>query len=177
VLFDGSTAEHFNGGKMTDDKLLMVGVTSKQAFGDHTLHLEVRLPFMPYASGQGRGNSGLFIQDRYECQILDSFGLKGANNECGGFYSKRDPDVNMCFPPLAWQTFDIDFTAARYDDAGNKTKNAVVTVRHNGVVIHKDYELPGSLPAGKPESPKPGPIQLQNHGNPVHFRNIWVVER
>jgi hypothetical protein len=177
VLFDGSTAEHFSGGKMTEDKLLMVGVTSKQSFQDFTLHLEFRLPFMPEARGQGRANSGLYLQDRYECQILDSFGLKGLNNECGGFYSLRDPDYNMCFPPLAWQTYDIDFTAARFDEEGKKIKNAAATVRHNGVTIHKDYELPGPTPGGKPETSQAGPIQLQNHGNPVHFRNIWVVER
>jgi hypothetical protein len=177
VLFDGSTAEHFNGGKITEDKLLMVGVTSKQAFGDCTLHMEFRTPYMPAASGQGRGNSGLYIQDRYECQILDSFGLQGKNNECGGFYTQREPDTNMCLPPLTWQTYDIDFTAAKFDATGTKTKNALVTVRHNGVVIHKDFELPGSTPGGKPESATPGPIQLQNHGNPVHFRNIWIVER
>lgn len=176
VLFDGSTPDQFNGGKLTDDNLLMVGVTSKLAFGDFTLHMEFRLPFMPDARGQGRANSGLYLQDRYECQILDSFGLKGLNNECGGFYTQRDPDYNMCFPPLAWQTYDIDFKAAKYDEAGKKIKNAVVTVKHNGVAIHKDYELPDSSPGGKPESAKPGPIQLQNHGNPVHFRNIWIVE-
>ncbi len=174
VLFDGSSAEQFSGGKMTEDKLLTVGCTSKPAFGSFSLHMEFRTPFMPYARGQGRGNSGIYLQDRYELQILDSFGLVGLNNECGGFYSHRDPDKNMCLPPLAWQTYDIDFQTAQFDAAGKKVANAVVTVRHNGVVIHDAYELPGSSPGGKPETNQPGPFQLQNHNNPVHFRNIWV---
>jgi hypothetical protein len=178
VLFDGTTAEHFEGGRMTEDKLLMQGVTSKQKFQSFSLHLEFMLPFMPYARGQGRANSGCYLQGRYEVQILDSFGLEGKNNECGGIYETRDPDVNMCFPPLAWQTYDIDYTAAVYDEAGKKTKNARMTVRHNGVVVHKDVELPKSTRGNPvPEGPTPGPIYLQDHGNPVRFRNIWLVEK
>lgn len=177
VLFDGKNAEEFENGKLTDDGLLMQGVTSKRKFGDHTLHLEFRLPFMPEARDQGRGNSGCYEQGRYEVQILDSFGLAGKNNECGGLYTIRDPDVNMCYPPLVWQTYDIDFTAAKYDASGKKTKNARITVRHNGVVVQPDVELPNGTPGGTMgEGPDKGPIYLQDHGNPVRFRNIWVVE-
>jgi hypothetical protein len=177
VLFDGTSAESFKGGRMTDDGLLMEGATSKQEFQSFTMHLEFRTPFMPHARGQGRGNSGFYAQGRYEVQILDSFGLEGKHNECGGIYSVGDPDVNMCLPPLAWQTYDVDFTAAEYQD-GKKVKNARMTVRHNGVLVHENVEVPHATTAAPvKEGPEPGPIFLQNHGNPVRFRNIWVVPK
>jgi len=177
VLFDGTTADNFQGGRMTPDGLLMEGATSKRNFQSFTLHLELRTPFQPYARGQGRGNSGFYAQGRYEVQILDSFGLSGENNECGGIYGVAKPAVNMCLPPLSWQTYDVDFTAAEYKD-GQKVKNARMTVRHNGVLIHQDVEVPHATTAAPVrEGPEPGPIYLQNHGNPVRFRNVWVVEK
>jgi hypothetical protein len=176
VLFDGSGTEAWDNGKIVEKKLLAsTGAASKQKFGDHSLHVEFRTPFMPAARGQGRGNSGVYLQSRYECQVLDSFGLEGEDNECGGIYSIAKPAVNMCFPPLAWQTYDIDFTAARYDANGNKTSNARATIKHNGVVIHDDLELPHGTPGRYAEGPEPESIFLQDHGNPVVFRNIWVV--
>jgi hypothetical protein len=178
VLFDGSNTDEWEKAKLVDGKLLgATGASTKRKFGDHLLHIEFRTPYMPEARGQGRGNSGVYIQGRYECQVLDSFGLEGEDNECGGIYSIAKPAVNMCYPPLAWQTYDIDFTAARYDENGKKTKNARVTIKHNGIVIHDDLELTHGTPGHNPEGPEPDSLFLQDHGNPVAFRNIWVVEK
>ena len=179
ILFDGKTNDFKEGNsKVTADGLLTQGVTSKTTFDDFTLHIEFRLPFQPGARGQGRGNSGLYMQSRYETQMLDSFGLEGKHNECGGIYSIKDPDVNMCYPPLTWQTYDVDFTAAKFDADGKKIANAKMTVKHNGVIVHKDVELPKATTAAPvKEGPEPGPIYLQNHGNPVRYRNIWVVPK
>lgn len=177
VLFDGKSVDEFIGGKL-DGELLVQGVTSKQKFKDFSLHLEFMLSYMPTERGQGRANSGCYCQGRYEVQILDSFGLTGENNECGGIYSVKKPDVNMCFPPLSWQTYDIDFTAAKYDAKGTKTADARMTVKHNGIDIHKDVAVPKATTAAPvAEGPEPGPLYLQDHGNPIRFRNIWVVER
>ncbi len=178
VLFDGKSPDQFEGGQMTPDGLLKEGVTSKLKHGSCQLHLEFRLPYMPKASGQGRGNSGCYLQGRYEVQILDSFGLEGKNNECGGIYTIKDPSQNMCYPPLAWQTYDIDYTAAKFDDQGKKVKSAVMTVKHNGIVVQENVELTHATTAAPlKEGPEPGPIHLQNHGNPVRFRNIWIVAK
>jgi hypothetical protein len=176
VLFDGTTPDNFEGGRMTPDHLLMEGATSKQKFQNFTLHVEFCLSLMPTARGQGRSNSGCYCQDRYEVQILDSFGLEGVDNECGGIYKVSAPAVNMCLPPLAWQTYDIDFAAAEFKD-GKKVHNARVTVRHNGVVVQDNVEVPHATTAAHlKEGPEPGPIYLQNHGNNlVRFRNVWAV--
>ncbi|MBX7165155.1 MAG: DUF1080 domain-containing protein [Pirellulales bacterium] len=175
VLFDGKNADAWEGGKVADG-LLSGGCKSKQKFQDFTLHVEFRTPYMPSARGQARGNSGVYVQDRYEVQVLDSFGLEGLNNECGGIYSLKDPRENMCYPPLTWQTYDIDFTAAKFD-GDKKTANATITCRHNGVIIYENYELQKETPGGQPESAAAGQIQLQDHGNPVVYRNIWIVEK
>ncbi len=178
VLFNGKDVKAWRkGAKMTKDGLLMQGVMSVDTFQSHRLHIEFRTPYQPEARGQGRGNSGLYLQGRYEVQMLDSFGLEGKNNECGGIYSVAKPKVNMCLPPLTWQTYDVEFTAAKFEN-GKKVANAKITVRHNGVIIHKDQELPRSTAASRlKEGAGGGPVYLQNHGNPVRYRNIWVVEK
>jgi len=178
VLFDGSSVDQFQKGRLSPEGWLMQGTKSQLQMGSFQLHLEFLLPFKPEARGQGRGNSGVYMQSRYEVQVLDSFGLAGKNNECGGIYSVKAPDVNMCFPPLSWQTYDVDFTAAKFDDAGKKVANARMTVRHNGVLIHDDVDIPKSTTASPlKEGPEPGPLYLQDHGNPVRYRNIWVIPK
>ncbi|MEX2673293.1 MAG: DUF1080 domain-containing protein [Phycisphaeraceae bacterium] len=177
VLFDGSSAEHWEG-RMDEAGRLMNGATSKQRFGDHFIHLEYLVPFRPQARGQNRGNSGLYMQGRYELQMLDSFGDIGAHNLNGGIYSVAAPKVNMSLPPLTWQTYDIEFRAARFNEAGEKVEHARVTVRHNGVLTHEDVEVPHATTASPMgEGAEPGPVNLQDHGSPVRYRNIWVIER
>jgi hypothetical protein len=152
-------------------------VVTKKKFVDFRLHLEFRTPFMPEERGQGRGNSGVYLQGRYEVQVLDSYGLSGEDNECGGIYKVARPRINMCAPPGQWQTYDVMFSAPRFDAAGAKTRDARVTVLHNGVIIHEDLVLPGPTAGGMDmDVQKPGGLFLQDHGNPVQYRNIWITE-
>ena len=152
-------------------------IISKQPFRDFQLHVEFRTPFMPDAREQARGNSGVYLQGRYEIQVLDSYGLKGEDNDCGGIYKVAAPRVNMCAPPGQWQSYDVTFHATRFDGEGTKTQDATVTVVHNGVVIHKDLVIPG--PTGGAidvDIHKPAGVMLQDHGNLVQYRNIWILE-
>jgi hypothetical protein len=169
-------ATKWNNGHVDARGLLGSGATTKDKFQNYTLHAEFLLPFKPGGRGQDRANSGVYMQNRYEVQVLDSFGLKGENNECAGIYSKTAPSVNMCYPPLQWQTYDIDFEAAKFE-GGKKVKNAIITVKHNGVIVHDKVEIAGPTGGGKPETAEGGEIQLQGHGNPVFYRNVWIVER
>lgn len=179
VLFDGSNADNWENGKVENGFLKATGATSKQVFTDYSLHLEFRTPYMPTARGQGRGNSGIYHSGRWETQVLDSFGLEGRDNECGGIYSISKPRLNMCLPPLAWQTYDVDFTAAKFDGDGKRTAWARITVRLNGVFVHEDLELPKNFTTAAPINGElvngEGPIFLQDHTNPVVYRNIWVM--
>jgi hypothetical protein len=181
VLFDGKNADAWDHGKI-ENGLLSVSVpngqTSKRKFRDCMIHVEFILPFMPKARGQGRANSGVFVDGRYEVQVLDSFALAGRSNECGAIYSLKAPKINMCYPPLQWQTYDIDFTAPRFGVLNQKTETARITVKHNGVPVQTHFELT-KLTLGNllPDNEEPGPIHLQNHGNPVFYRNIWVVPK
>jgi hypothetical protein len=171
ILFDGTDTTHFPKAKMTEDRLLTVPATTRDSYKDFLLHLEFRVP---YRDG---GNSGVYLQGTYEIQVLNSYGRNIGKGDCGAIYSTRVPDVNMSLPPLVWQTFDIDYTAARFDD-DKVVQNPVVTVRHNGVVIHDKVELPDKpTGGGRPLSPKGGPLHLQSHGSPVVYRNLWIVEK
>ena len=147
-------------------------IITKKKFTDVLVHVEFRSPFMPSARGQGRGNSGVYLQGRYEVQVLDSYGLKGEDNECGGIYKVSRPRVNMCAPPGQWQTYDITFRAATGESRPS------LTVRHNGVLIQEDVKVGGATTAalgGK--ATEPGGIYLQDHGNLVEYRHIWLVEQ
>ncbi len=187
VLFDGkSTGEWQHPGKegaitwpIIDGAMQVAkgNIVTRRKFTDYKLHIEFRTPYMPTKRGQARGNSGVYLQGRYEIQVLDSYGLEGLDNECGGIYRVARPRVNMCAPPGQWQTYDIAFRAPRSDNSEKKTDNARLTVIHNGVKIHDQIEIPG--PTGGAldgEELLPGGIFLQDHGDPVQYRNIWLVE-
>jgi len=194
VLFDGTNTDQWVGldkntaaelplgWKIAPNGMLTIvpgtgwAMTQKK-FLSMRLHVEFRIPLIPTARGQARGNSGVHLQGRYEVQILDSYGLDGVDNECGAIYKVAAPSINMCAPPLQWQTYDIVFHAARYDRQGRKIAAVRISVVHNGVAIHENVEIPGSTAhAPISETPERGPIILQDHGSPVQFRNIWLVE-
>jgi len=179
VLFDGTSAEEWIGGHIELGNALAAGTRSRRSFRNFTAHIEFMTPFVPTATGEARGNSGVYLQDRYEIQIVDSFAAERMwMGTCGAIYGQKLPDVNMCLPPLVWQTFDFEFETAQFDEqTGQKIRNAIVTVRHNGVVIHNRVEIKDRTGGGRREGPSGGPLQLQGHGNPVFFRNIWVVEK
>jgi hypothetical protein len=185
VLFNGSDFSHWTTGsdrkirwELDGDAMKVVpgteSIMTKRDFTDFKLHAEFKTPQLPAnVKGQGRGNSGIYIQRRYEVQILDSFGLEPKDNDCGSLYRFKAPDKNACDMPGRWQSYDIIFHAAKFE-GNKKVKNAHITVWQNGVLIQNDVELENKTGAGRPEGPEPGPILLQEHGNEVCFRNIWI---
>ena len=181
ILFDGSNKNEWVGGRIDPKTKLLhtdgKDIISKRKFNDYQLHLEFLLPYRPSARGQARGNSGLYHVNMYENQILDTFGLEGLHNECGGIYSLQNPMVNACFPPLSWQTYDIDFVNAK-NASGKKTSNARITAKLNGILIHDGFEIPKKTGGSRPDPEGTfGSIKLQGHNNPLQFRNIWIVKK
>lgn len=186
VLFDGKDLAHWEGGEkwLIQDGVATVrggGITSKQSFGDCQLHVEWAAPEEVKGSGQGRGNSGVYLMGRYEVQILDSYQNETYyDGQCASIYKQRPPLVNVCRKPGEWQTYDIIFTAPKFDKEGTLSHPAAITVLQNGVLVQNHFELEGSTAWDRPPEyaahPVKQPLQIQNHGNPVKFRNIWIRE-
>jgi 3-keto-disaccharide hydrolase len=191
ILFDG---KNLDGWTKTDGKspaewdLVSGGVmqvkpgtgniiTRDKFDGSFKLHVEFRVPYMPGKQGQERGNSGVYVQGRYEVQVLDSYGLEAKDNDCGAIYEVSAPKVNACKAPTVWQSYDIEFTAPKCD-GGQKTEPAHMTVHQNGILTQDDVKIPvDNTRAGLGgDVCTPGPIMLQDHGAVVQYRNIWLVK-
>jgi len=184
VLFDGTDLSKWNGG----DKWLVAdgiataaggGITTKDSFGDCQLHVEWAAPAEVKGSGQGRVNSGIYLMQKYEVQVLDSYdNITYFDGQAGSIYKQKPPLVNACRKPGEWQTYDILFTAPRFNEQKEVVKPATITLLHNGVVVQNHFELLGGTfydqpPKYEPHGPRL-PIHIQFHGNPVRFRNIWL---
>ncbi|TWT80995.1 hypothetical protein CA13_24420 [Planctomycetes bacterium CA13] len=186
VLFDGKDLSLWNNGEnwIVKDGVATTGkgrIQTKESFGDCQLHIEWAAPTPATGEGQGRGNNGVLIMDRYEVQILDSYENKTYfDGQAGAIYKQQPPAVNAMRPPGQWNTYDIFFTAPRFDDQGNLESAAYVTVLHNGVLIQNQFELLGDTPYSRPPQykahPPKAPLTLFEHGNAVRFRNIWIRE-
>lgn len=186
ILFDGSSLSGWKNGDnwQVKDGVAYSGkgkIVTKESFGDCQLHLEWTAPVPVKGNGQGRGNSGVFLMDRYEIQVLDSYDNETYfDGQAGAIYKQTPPAVNAMRPPGEWNSYDIFWTAPRFDEEGELVSPAYITAIHNGVLILNNFELKGDTPYNRPPAyskhPPTGPISLQDHGNPVGFRNIWIRE-
>lgn len=194
VLFDGkdlesewTNSEGGSPGWKVEDGCVTVEqgagtIKTKRVFEDFQLHIEWRSPSEVQGESQGRGNSGVFLQERYEVQVLDNYNNRTyRNGQAGSIYKQLAPLVNACKEPGEWQTYDIIYTAPRFNDDGTYFTPPQVTVLHNGVVVQNHVKLRGpteyiGIPEYNVEKHGPGSITLQDHGNPVSFRNIWIRE-
>lgn len=186
ILFDGKDLSSWKNGenwKISDGvaTAFKSGISTKQAFGDVQLHLEWASPEKVEGNGQGRGNSGVYFMGKYEIQILDSFENKTYfDGQAASIYKQYPPLVNASNKPGDWQTYDIIFNAPRFDKEGKVLKPGNFTVLHNGVLVQNHSELQGGTLYDRPPEfkahPEKLPIDIQFHGNPVKFRNIWVRE-
>ena len=192
ILFDGKSLDGWtktDGKSPAEWELLPGGVmqvkpgtgniiTKDKFDGSFKLHVEFRVPYLPDKHGQERGNSGVYVQGRYEVQVLDSYGLEAKDNDCGAIYEVSAPKVNACKVPTVWQSYDIEFTAPKCD-GGKKTEPAHMTVHQNGVLTQDDVKIPvDNTRAGLGgDVCTPGPIMLQDHGAVVQFRNVWLVKK
>jgi hypothetical protein len=186
VLFDGKNLSAWlarSGGEakweVKDGYMEVVPGTgdihTQEVFGDFQLHVEFWLPLMADKTGQARANSGVYLQGRYEIQVLDSYGLDPQDNDCGAIYKIARPLVNACRKPEQWQSYDVAFRSARVENDQVK-ENPRATIFHNGILIHNHLEIP--MPTGKAmdeDMRKPGPLLLQDHGNLVRYRNVWIT--
>lgn len=192
ILFDGTDLNEWTGRNeekakwdINNNVMTIVpksgAISTRKSFGNCQLHIEWRTPEQVVGKGQGRGNSGVFLMGKYEVQVLDSYNNRTySNGQAGSIYKQYIPLVNACRPPGEWQSFDIIFKAPKFDEAGELISPAYITVLHNGVLIHNHVEIKGTTthmgkPSYKPH-PEKLPLTLQDHGNPVSFRNIWIRE-
>jgi len=186
VLFDGTDFSQWRGADQwkIEDGVAVVGkgqITTTKEFGDCQLHIEWSAPTPPKGEGQGRGNSGVFMMGRYELQVLDSYENETySDGQAAAIYKQTPPAANATRPPGQWNTYDVFWTAPRFEEDGSLKSPAYITVMHNGVLVLNHFELLGDTPFNRPPEykahPPQGPISLQDHGNPMRFRNIWVRE-
>ncbi|MDO8683185.1 MAG: DUF1080 domain-containing protein [Armatimonadota bacterium] len=184
VIFDGKDLSQWvrNGTDQTPKWIIKDGymqvrggsIQTKQEFSSYQLHVEFWLPLMADMKGQDRANSGIFMNDAYEVQVLDSYGIEPEAHRCGAIYSITAPTVNASRPPEQWQSFDMLFYAPKFDDKGSKTANARISMMQNGVWIHNDVEIPNPTACHKCPEKATGHIIVQDHGNPIRYRNIWI---